>query len=104
VLLTEILFLRVSTVPLAGEAQKEEANLAFTLLKYFSFFPLVPFLAVVAERWLERSAWHSLIIVVVVCGAQWALHWRHRAAVKEQAAFFDAESRESEMFTQLGLV
>jgi len=104
VVMTEILFLRVKTVPFAGEPPREEPNLAFTLLKYFSFFPLVPFLSVAAERWLEQNAWHTAMVLALVAGLRWTLRWRHRVVVKEQGMLPDAEDGRSELFTQLGLV
>ncbi len=45
-LLTDAFFLNVKTVAFTGEPSREDPNLALTVLKYFTFFPIVLWLPV----------------------------------------------------------
>ena len=39
-MLTDAFFANVMMVPFTGEASAEKPNMAFTLLKFFTFFPV----------------------------------------------------------------
>jgi ABC-type Na+ transport system ATPase subunit NatA len=54
-LLTDVFFLNVTIVAFTGEPAGAQSNLAFTVLKYYTFFPLVAWLPHVLEPWMESS-------------------------------------------------
>jgi hypothetical protein len=57
-LLTDLFFLNVTTVAFTGRPAQEEPNLAFTLLKFFTIFPILVSLPLICEPWIERKPWH----------------------------------------------
>ena len=55
-LLTDALFLNVTTVAFTGEPTRDQPNLAFTVLKYFSAFPILAALPIATEWWVRRAS------------------------------------------------
>lgn len=80
-LFTDVFFLHVTTVPFTGAPSSEEDNLAFTLLKYFTFFPVVLVIPLLTEPWIERKLWHFALTACIVITAHIALRLRHRTLV-----------------------
>lgn len=80
-LLTDVFFLHVTTVPFTGAPAGEQDNLAFTLLKYFTFFPVVLAIPLLTEPWMERKLWHLAVVACAAATAHIALRLRHRALV-----------------------
>ncbi len=102
-LLTDIFFLRVTTVAFTGETGREQSNLAFTVLKYFAFFPIVASLPLGFEPWIAASFRHFLIAGAVIAAAHWALQSHHRKLVLEHSLEPALEDGEEEFPMKLGL-
>jgi len=102
-LLTDIFFLNVKIVAFSGEGEKEQINLAFTVLKYFAFFPIVASLPLGFEPWIAESMRHSFIAAAVIAAAHWALRSRHRKNVLEHSNELALEDDEEEFPLKLGL-
>jgi hypothetical protein len=102
-LLTDAFFLNVTALPFTDEPRRGEENLAFTVLKYFTFFPLVAALPIRIDPWLEQSALHSAILIAAVLLAHWALDRRHRAIVRDQCNQLPLEDDEEDFPMKLGL-
>jgi hypothetical protein len=102
VLLTDFFFLHVTTIACTGEAGPE-SNLAFTVLRYFTFFPLVSWLSWVSQPWMEVSGLH----LGIAAGGVIVLHlWlrRHRRAfVRVAVQQIPLEDGEDEFPMRLGL-
>jgi hypothetical protein len=103
VLLTDIFFLHVTTVAFTGEPQREPSNLAFSMLKYFTFFPLVAAAPLAAEPWLEQSFNRVAMGAAVIAIAHLALKVRHRTLISEYCNLPALEADEEEFPMRLGL-
>jgi hypothetical protein len=103
VLLTDIFFLHVTTVAFTGEPQREPSNLAFSMLKYFTFFPLVAAAPLAAEPWLEQSFNRLAMGAAVIAIAHLALKVRHRTLISEYCNLPALEADEEEFPMRLGL-
>lgn len=103
VLLTDAAFANALTIPFTGEAISEKPNLAFTLLKFFTFFPFVTTGALFAELWIEESWSHFGIAgLVVLVGHLWFRH-RHREVVRINSMQAELEEGEDDFPMRLGL-
>jgi hypothetical protein len=102
-LLTDVLFLKVKTIPFTGETKAPATNLAFILLQYFGLFPPLVLLSVGLEPWLEDSVWHLLAIVVVIAVAHLAMLRTHDKDVEYYVNLIDLDEDEEEFPQRLGL-
>ncbi len=102
VLLTDAFFLNVTVIAFTGEA-REQFNLAFTLLRYFTFFPVVTALALIAENWIERGARNFGIAALLIVVAHLWLRRRHRAMVRLHSSQIEIEEGEDEFPMTMGL-
>jgi hypothetical protein len=102
-LLTDVFFLNITTVPFTGAPSSEEPNLAFTLLKFFTFFPLVIWLPVALEPWMESKPWRIAVAAAAVIAAHVALRFRHRAIVTTYCSQLPLEEDEEDFPMRLGL-
>ena len=103
-LLTDIFFLNVMSVPLTGEATQKQENLAFTLLRYFTFFPLVTSLSLFANLWIEGSALHLGATAAVILVAHfWLSRW-HNDLVRINSDQLAFDESEEDFPTRLGLL
>jgi hypothetical protein len=102
-LLTDVFFLNVTAVAFTGSPGQEEPNLAFTLLKFFTFFPLVASFPLFAERWIEQKAWHFAAAAIVAAAAHGALVMRHRRVVRSYCNAPGLEEDEEDFPMKLGL-
>ena len=102
-LLTDLFFLNVTTVPFTGACSSQEPNLAFTLLKYFTFFPLIVLFPISAEPWIEQKLWHFTVAVAIIVAAHIVLHYRHRAIVATDCNRLPLEEDEDDFPMRLGL-
>jgi hypothetical protein len=102
-LLTDVLFLNVTTVAFTGEPERSQPNLAFTVLKYFSFFPVVTALPLTTEPWIEQNLLHMSIALVVIVASHLLLQIRHRAIVKLHCGMPGLEDDEEDFPMKLGL-
>jgi hypothetical protein len=64
-LLTDIVFLRIDTVPFTGSPTRQQSNLAFTVMGYFFLLPLIMALSLGCEIWMERDIRNLGIAVVI---------------------------------------
>ncbi len=103
-LLTDAFFLNVTIVPFSGEPVGDQGNLAFTVLRYFTFFPLVTGLSLFVERWTEVSGRNFGIVTVSVVVAHLWLRKRHRDLIRLHSAQLELEEGEDEFPTKLGLL
>lgn len=102
-LLADVMFLNVTTVAFTGEPARGQSNLAFTVLKYFTFFPVVAALPVAVEPWIQQSGQHMIAAVLLISAAHLALRFRHRAIVRQHCNLPDLEDGEEEFPMKLGL-
>jgi hypothetical protein len=102
-LLTDAFFLNVVTAPFTGEAAQTEENLAFTLLRYFTFFPLVMWLSVVSEQWIESGWLHAGAVIAVMAVAHLWLRKRHMDVVRSYCDQVELEEGEEDFPLKLGL-
>jgi len=82
-LLTDALFLNVKIVAFTGDTAREQPNLAITLLKYFTFLPVLVWIPVVSEPWIEASVVHFFFAAAAIVAMHLALRTLHRRAIQE---------------------
>jgi len=102
-LLTDLLFLNVKTLPFSGEAAREETNIAFSILKYAIYLPIVALLPVGAEEWMEAGPWHLAFAAGGIAAAHVLLRIWHRAIIREHCSMRALEDDEEEFPLRLGL-
>ncbi|MDR3792082.1 MAG: hypothetical protein P4L03_01755 [Terracidiphilus sp.] len=102
-LLTDIFFFNVTAVAFTGEPTRGQPNLAFTVLKYYTAFPVVAILPIVAEWWVEKGPRHMVFAAATVAAAHLALEYRHRAIVRQHCNQPALEEGEEDFPMKLGL-
>lgn len=102
VLLTDFFFLRVTEVAFSGQA-RAESNLAFTVLRYFTFFPLVSWISLFLQKWMETSGLHLGVAGAGMVVLHLWLRRHHRAVVREAAEQVALEDGEDDFPLRLGL-
>ena len=102
-LLTDALFLKVTSLPFTGEARAPATNLAFILLQYFGFFPPLVLLTVALEPWLEARVWHGVVTLGIIVAAHIAMRRFHRKNAEYFANLIDLDDYEDEFPQRLGL-
>jgi len=103
VILTDAVFAPVLIVPFTGESVGEAPNLAFTLLKFFTFFPFVTSGALLAEVWIENSWPHCAAAALTVLVVHLWFRYRHREAVRINSQQAEVEEGEDDFPMRLGL-
>jgi hypothetical protein len=102
-LLSDVFFLNVRTIAFSGEQEREQHNLAMTLLKYFTFFPVVVLIPVAFEPWIESGVGHCLIACGAIFGSHLALGAVHRRIIQEHCNTPGLEDDEEDFPMKLGL-
>jgi hypothetical protein len=102
-LLTDIFFLNVTTVAFTGTPAHEEPNFAFTVLKFFTFFPIVASIPLACEPWIEQRLWHFAAAAGAVAAAHVLLAMRHRSVVRSHCNVPAIEEGEEDFPMKLGL-
>jgi uncharacterized membrane protein YwzB len=102
-LLTDALFLKVTSLPFTGERKAPVTNLAFILLQYFGFFPPLVLLTVALEPWLEAKMWHVAGAVGCIVAAHLVMRRIHRKNADYYANLIDLDDDEEEFPQRLGL-
>jgi hypothetical protein len=102
-LLSDALFLNVSSVAFTGEPAREQSNLALTLLKYFTFLPVIVWLPVAFEPWIEANPLHFAAAVVVIAATHFALCAIHQRIIGEHCNMPGLEDDEDDFPMKLGL-
>ncbi len=103
VLLTDTFFSNVTIVAFTGTQNRQNSNLAFTVLKYIAFFPYVASFPVALGPWIEKSFSHIIIASAAIVAAHLLLRMRHRNMVREHCSQIDLEDDEEEFPMKLGL-
>lgn len=101
-LLTDAFFMKVKVVPFTKGQTSGERNLALVVVPYMVYFPLLVWKAVELEGWIEASGRHLLIAAGWIAAAHFAMRWRHRRIVNEQAGRVELEDVEV-VYQGLGL-
>ncbi|MGB7170078.1 MAG: hypothetical protein WBD32_13810, partial [Acidobacteriaceae bacterium] len=103
VVLTDVFFLNVKTIPFTGAKANTATNFALLLIPYLGFFPAVVLFTVSAEPWIE-AAWAN---VAWTAAAFFAAHLvsraMHRQRIREHLLLIDADEDEEEFPQRLGL-
>ncbi|MGA8528540.1 MAG: hypothetical protein WB622_02430 [Acidobacteriaceae bacterium] len=103
VVLTDVFFLNVKTIPFTGAKPSAATNFALLLIPYLGFFPAVVLFTVAAEPWIE-AAWANVAwTAAVFAAAHLALHAMHRRQMHEHLLLIDADEDEEEFPQRLGL-
>jgi hypothetical protein len=102
-LLTDIFFLNVMVTAFAGEPPRGHSNLALSVLKYYTFFPLIAWLPVATEPWIEARAWHFAFAAGAIAATHLLLSASHRRKVRENSSLPGLEEDEDEFPMKLGL-
>jgi len=102
-LLTDVSFLKVVSIPFTGDGRAPTNNLAVTLLQYFGFFPTLVLLTVGLGPWLEASLWHVGFTVAIIVWAHLAMRRAHRKNAEYYANLIDLDDDEEEFPQRLGL-
>ena len=102
-ILTDAVFAQVLIVPFTGEAVGEKPNIAFTLLKFFTFFPFVTTGALIAVMWTEANWAHFAAAVLVILVVHLWFRYRHTEAVRINSQQAEVEEGEEDFPMRLGL-
>jgi hypothetical protein len=101
-LLTDLFFLKTNIIPFTEARVPMNNDLAFVLLRYIVFFPVLVFTTVDSELWVEDSAGHLIITASLIVAAHIAFSHAHARIIAkgENQNGFDEEPR---LFQTLGL-
>jgi hypothetical protein len=102
-LLTDIFFLNVKTVAFTGERPREQSNFAITVLKYIAFVPVVAWLPLISEPWIETSTEHFVLAAIAIAVIHLAFRSQHRAIIREHCDRPGLEDDEEDFPLKLGL-
>jgi hypothetical protein len=102
-LLTDAFFINVMTVAFTGEPARGQPNLAMAVLKYFTFLPIIVWLPVASEPWIEQSILHFALAAVFIATAHLALQRLHRRVIQEHCSMPGLEDDEDDFPMKLGL-
>ena len=102
-LLTDILFFNVKTLPFAGEPARQQSNIAFSVLKYAVFLPVVAWLPIAAEEWMEINFLHFVLAATVLAAVHLLFRIANRAMIREHCAMPALEDDEEDFPMKLGL-
>ncbi len=102
-LLTDVLFLNVKMVALTGDTAREQPNLAMALLKYFTFLPILIWIPVVSEPWVEAGVSHFALAAAAIAATHLALRFVHRRNLQEHCNMPGLEDDEDDFPMKLGL-
>jgi hypothetical protein len=100
---TDLFFLHVTTVAFTGETKNEQPNPALAVAKYFTFFPIVVWLAVFAGPWIEKSVWRYLAIAIALAAGHALIVMRHRTIVREYCELFPQDEEGNQFLVRLDL-
>jgi hypothetical protein len=103
VLLSDLFFLNVKTVAFTGDPTREQPNLALSLLRYFTFFPIIVWIPVAAEPWIEASWLHFVAAIAAIVVVHAAFHQWHRRIIAEHCNMPGLEDDEDDFPMKLGL-
>jgi hypothetical protein len=102
-LLTDLFFLNVTTIAFTGEPLREQPSLAFTVLKYYTAFPIPAVFPIALEPWVEKSVNHMIVALCSIVVAHMFLKHRHRSIVRQHCNLPALEEGEEDFPMKLGL-
>jgi len=102
-LLSDGFFLNVTTVPFTGARSSSQDNLAFSVLRYYTFFPLVTVASMAFEFAMERGGARLGIAVAVIAVIHLWLRRRHRESVRLECGQVALDDDEDDFPMRLGL-
>jgi hypothetical protein len=76
-LLTDIFFLRETTLPFSTPRPYSVNDLSWIVVIYCMLLPATVLLAAQCQAWIERSAIHAAVAVFLIVAAHWALRNAH---------------------------
>ena len=102
-LLTEVFFLRVRTIPFTSSPARSATHLAFVLMQYLGLFPLLISLTLGLEAWLDDGFLHVGIAAALAAAAYLGLRMLHRRMVADYMNQTDLDEDQEEFPQTLGL-
>jgi hypothetical protein len=102
-LLTDALFVSVKIVAFSGEPAREQSNLALTMLKFLTLFPVLIWIPVAAEPWVEAGIQNFLIAAAAIVAAHFTFERLHRRIIQEHCNMPGLEDGEDDFPMKLGL-
>lgn len=102
-ILTDAFFANVMTVPFSGEPTGVTPNLALTMLRFFTFFPAVTGLSLLADQWIDGNWVHFGLVVLTALVVHLWFRYRHRELVRIHSAQVGLEDGEEDFPMKLGL-
>lgn len=103
VLLTDVFFLNVQTIPFTGARSQSSTNFALLLIPYIGFFPALVLFTVGAERWIEVGAPHLAIAAAVAVATHFALAHARRDRIADFVRITDLDEDGDTFPLTLGL-
>jgi len=101
--LTDAAFANVLMIPFTGEVSSSKPNLAFTLLKFFTFFPAVTTAALLSEQWIEIGWVHFGVAALALIVVHLWFRYRYREQVRIYSEQAELEEGEDDFPMRLGL-
>jgi len=101
--LTDVFFLNVTTIPFTGARSNSATNFALLLIPYLGFFPAVVMFTVALEPIIEASAGHLALACAIFATADGILRAMHRSRMADHLHRIDADDDEEEFPLRLGL-
>lgn len=102
-LLTDVFFLRVTTIPFTGSKSSSATNLALLLIPYLGFFPGIVLFTINTEQWMEAARSHLLLASAIVLAADLWLRKARRSHLKGTLRQIEGDDDEEEFPLRLGL-
>lgn len=102
-LLTDAFFLNITWIPFTGDHPIQEDNIAFTILRYYTFFPFVTLFSYLLERGIEHGGAQLGVPVISITIAHFWLRKWHQDLLRESCAQIAAEDGEDDSLLRLGL-
>ncbi len=101
--LTDLFFLNVITIPFTGARSNAATNFALLLIPYLGFFPAVVMFTVALEPVVEASVGHLAIAAGIMTATHLLLRAMHRSRIADHVQRIDADEDEEEFPLRLGL-
>ena len=101
--LSDAFFMNVRVIAFTGDTAREQPNLALTVLKYFTLFPIVVWIPVVLEPWIAAGILHFGMAALAVAAAHIGFQGIHRRILQEHCAMPGLEEDEEDFPMKLGL-
>lgn len=102
-LITDFLFLHQTSIPFTGEIARDQTNPAISVLKYIAFVPVVAWIPLMAEPWIEGRMRNFAVAIGAITAIHLMLRYRHRRIVREYCGMPGLEDDEEDFPMKLGL-